>query len=212
MKILIAVPSMDSVPAVFAQSLSMLQKVGECAIAFQVGSLVYNSRNQLAQQAIKMGADYVMWFDSDMQFEPNTLIRMMDILQKNHLDILSGIYFRRVPPFSPVLFDVLNVDDAGHCNHHNMDYVPEGLFEVEGIGFGCVLMTIDVLLEVIAKYKDAFSPIGRVGEDLSFCIRAKKCGYKIFADSSIQLGHCSHNIVNQEFFEAYSSNKETRDD
>ena len=54
MNILIAVPSMDSVPAVFAQSLSMLKKVGNCAVAFQVGSLVYNSRNALGKRALEM--------------------------------------------------------------------------------------------------------------------------------------------------------------
>lgn len=203
MKILIAVPSMDSVPAVFAQSLSMLQKVGDCAVAFQVGSLIYNARNQLAQQAVKMGADYVMWFDSDMQFEPDTLKKMLDTMQKNDLDILSGVYFRRVAPYAPVLFDKLDFTLEGKCIHHNMDEVPESLTEVAGIGFGCVLMDVQVLLDVIAKYKDAFSPIGRVGEDLSFCYRARSCGYKIWADPSIKLGHCSHTIVNREFYEAF---------
>ena len=59
MNILIAVPSMDTVPAVFAQALSMLHKVGNCAIAFQVGSLIYTSRNALATRAIEMGADEI---------------------------------------------------------------------------------------------------------------------------------------------------------
>lgn len=212
MNILIAVPSMDSVPAVFAQSLSMLEKVGDCAVAFQVGSLIYNSRNELARQALKMGADYVMWFDSDMQFQPDTLKRMLSIMEANDLDILSGVYYRRVPPYTPVLFEKLEMDSNQHCEHLNMAKVPDGLFEVEAIGFGCVLMTTSVLLDVIAKFKDAFSPIGRVGEDLSFCIRARECGYKIYADSSIQLGHCSHSIVTKEFFEAYSTSKETKDD
>ena len=49
MKTLIAVPCMDSVPSQFAQSLAMLQKVDECAIAFQIGSLIYTSRNELAK-------------------------------------------------------------------------------------------------------------------------------------------------------------------
>ena len=203
---------MDSVPAVFAQSLSMLEKVGDCAVAFQVGSLIYNSRNELARQALKMGADYVMWFDSDMQFQPDTLKRMLSIMEANDLDILSGVYYRRVPPYTPVLFEKLEMDSNQHCEHLNMAKVPDGLFEVEAIGFGCVLMTTSVLLDVIAKFRDAFSPIGRVGEDLSFCIRARECGYKIYADSSIQLGHCSHSIVTKEFFEAYSTSKETKDD
>lgn len=30
---------------------------------------------------------------------------------------------------------------------------------------------------------------GEVGEDISFCIKAKECGYEIYADSSVQVGH-----------------------
>ena len=211
MNILIAVPCLDSVPAVFAQSLSMLEKVGNCAVAFQVGSLIYTSRNDLAQHALKMQADYVMWFDSDMQFDPDILKRMLEIMEKNDLDILSGVYFRRVPPYTPVLFDELELVD-GVVKHHKMDHVPEGLFEIAGCGFGCVLMKVDVLLDCIAKYRDFFSPFNQVGEDLSFCIRARECGYKIYADSSLQLGHCGHTIITKEFFEAYSETKENRDD
>ena len=68
MKIFIAVPCMDQVPARFAQSLAMLKKVGECAVGFQIGSLIYTSRNDLASKAIEMDADFVLWLDSDMVF------------------------------------------------------------------------------------------------------------------------------------------------
>ena len=40
MKTLIAIPSMDQVPAQFAQCLATLNKVGECAVSFQIGSLI----------------------------------------------------------------------------------------------------------------------------------------------------------------------------
>ena len=98
MKILIAVPCMDQVPAPFCQSLAQIQKTGECVLAMKSGSLIYTSRNDLATQAIQIDADYVMWFDSDMVFKPDTMVRMLDTMQKNDIDILTGLYFRRVPP------------------------------------------------------------------------------------------------------------------
>ena len=60
-KILIAIPCMDQVPAPFAQSLAMIRK-GEnsCAVAFQMGSLIYTSRNNLAKKAIE-DADLVLF-------------------------------------------------------------------------------------------------------------------------------------------------------
>lgn len=204
MNILIAVPSMDSVPAVFAQSLAMLEKVGNCAIAFKVGSLVYTSRNELAQQAIKMGSDYIFWLDSDMAFEADTLKQMLKTMEENKLDMLSGVYYRRNPPYTPVLFNRLETSDEEKVDFSEFEKIPEGIFEVGGCGFGCVLMNTDVLISVLGRFRTFFNPMKGAGEDLAFCIRARECGYKIYADSSISLGHCSHSIVTKQFFEAYS--------
>ena len=131
MNILIAVPSMDTVPAVFAQALSMLHKVGNCAIAFQVGSLIYTSRNALATRAIEMGADYVLWLDSDMFFEPDTLERMLKRMQEKDIDFLTGVYYRRGEPYTPVLNDVLKMNSDEIPIWHDMTELPEEeLFEL----------------------------------------------------------------------------------
>ena len=115
MRILIAVPCMDQVPAPFCQSLAMLRKVGDCVLSMQMGSLIYTSRNSLAMKAIQTEADYVLWLDSDMVFEPDTLERLMKTLTENNLDIVTGLYFRRVPPYSPVLFDMLEMRRDAIC-------------------------------------------------------------------------------------------------
>ena len=66
MRILIAIPSMDQVPAQFAASLAMLRKTEETAVAFEISSLIYTARNTLALKAIEHKADYILWLDSDM--------------------------------------------------------------------------------------------------------------------------------------------------
>lgn len=204
MKTLIAVPCMDSVPAQFAQSLAMMQKVGECAVTFEIGSLIYTSRNNIGKKAIELGADYVFWLDSDMTFAPDILVKMMKTLQDNKLDMLSGLYFRRAHPFSPVLFDELTIDEDAVCKWTEYKDIPkEGLFEVGGCGFGCVLMGTDVLMSVQSTFNNMFAPIGNVGEDLSFCFRARECGYKIYCDPAMTLGHVGHTVVTRSFWEAY---------
>ena len=136
-KVLIAVPCMDMVSARFAQSLATLKKVGECAVMFIIGSLVYDSRNKLAEYAIKTEADYILWFDSDMVFTPDTLERMMKVMDEHEeIDILSGLYFRRSTPFSPVAFDKLELTDD-KCDWEDMTEVPTELTEIAGCGFGC---------------------------------------------------------------------------
>lgn len=209
MKTLIAVPCMDTVPAQFAQSLATLDRVGECTVAFQIGSLIYTSRNDLATRAMKMDADFVFWLDSDMIFSPNTLARLMKRME--HADIVSGLYFRRVMPYTPVIFDELTIDDKGcHWTDYTEKPIPSDLFEVGGCGFGCVLMRTDALFDVQARFGNMFAPIGNVGEDLSYCWRARECGYKIFCDPTIPLGHVGHTVITQGFFESFKKAKEAR--
>lgn len=204
MKILIAVPCMDSVPAQFAQSLSVLDKVGECGIAFQIGSLIYTSRNKLAMIAIEKEVDYVLWLDSDMVFPRDVLKRLLE--NKDKGDIITGMYFRRVEPYHPCVFSKLEVNDQGGATEDALE-IPDDVFEVEGCGFGCVLVPTQVFIDCLVKYGDMFSPIASVGEDLSFCWRARQLGYKIVCDPSIPLGHVGHYTVDRGFYEAYSKVK-----
>lgn len=202
MKILIAVPCMDQVPTLFCQSLAQIQKIGECTLAMKPGSLIYTSRNDLATMAIQMDADFVFWLDSDMVFKPDTLVRMMDIMQKNDLDFLTGLYFRRVPPYSPVLFEELSIEGV-ECKFKEYKKIPDGLFEVAACGFGCVLMKTDVFFDVQSKFGNMFAPIANNGEDIAFCWRARECGYKLYCDSSLICGHVGYSVVDDKFFKAF---------
>lgn len=196
-KILICVPSMDMVAAGFAQSLAMLQKGGnETAVMFQVGSLIYEARNKLAKQAIEMGADYTMWFDSDMIFEPDTMIRLLEL----NKPFVSGAYFRRCPPYHLVAFD--------KCDTERKEWtdlkLPEKATSCGGVGFGCVLLSTQVLFDVAAKFGTWFEPMNNFGEDLSFCWRARQCGYEIILEPSIKCGHIGHITINEAFYKAYA--------
>ena len=196
-KILICVPSMDMVATGFAQSLAMLQKGGnETAIMFEVGSLIYEARNKLAKQAIAMGADYTMWFDSDMLFKPDTMIRLL----AHDATMVSGAYFRRSPPYHLVAFDECNAETRKWTDLP----LPTETVNGGGVGFGCVLIKTEVLFEVAARYKTWFEPFNGFGEDLSFCWRARQCGYDILLDPTITCGHVGHIVVNEDFYKAYA--------
>ena len=204
MKTLVAIPCMDNVAARFCQSLACLQSVGETKVMHNAGSLVYLSRETLCVNAIKLEADYILWLDSDMVFEPDLLRRMMQTMQDADLDFLTAAYFRRSAPYTPVLYRKIDFDGEA-CKWEELKEVPapdSGLFEVEGCGFGCVLMKTDIVLDVKGKFGKLFTPIGGTGEDLSFCWRARQCGYKLMCDPSIPIGHYGHIVVTREFWES----------
>lgn len=196
-KILICIPAMDMVATGFSQSLAMLQKGGnETAIMFEVGSLIYEARNKLAKQAIAMGADYTMWFDSDMLFKPDTMIRLL----AHDAPMVSGAYFRRSPPYHLVAFDECDAETRKWTDLP----LPTETVKCGGVGFGCVLIKTEVLFEVAARYKTWFEPFNGFGEDLSFCWRARQCGYDILLDPTITCGHVGHIVVNEDFYKAYA--------
>lgn len=218
-KVLIAVPCMDQLPAQFAHSLATLTSYGiegvSISVYFNLGSLVYTSRNEIAKRALLDEADLVMWFDSDMVFNPDTLQKLIALIDEGH-DMVTGIYYRRTPPFTPTIFKTMDIDEpAGAAKWTEFEEIPEEPFEVAACGFGCVLMRSEIFVSVFAKFGNMFSPIGNVGEDISFCWRARECGYKIFADPSISLGHVGHTIITKDFYKNYQltleKNKEGRD-
>ena len=211
-KILIAVPCMDQVPAQFANSIATLTSYGiegvEISLRFNLGSLVYTSRNYLALMAMQDEADLIMWFDSDMVFNPDTLLRLLKDIDDG-ADFVTGVYYRRTAPFTPTLFSKLDINKEGVAIWDQIEEVPDkGLFEVAGCGFGCVLMKTDIARDVFKKFGRLFSPIGEVGEDLSFCWRARECGYKLMCDPDIPLGHVAHTMVTKDFYKNYKKASE----
>lgn len=199
MRTLIAIPCMDQVPAPFAQSLAMLTKVGEVRLAMQMGSLIYTSRNALAQQAIQSDCDYILWLDSDMVFDPDFLNRMLMQAKATKSPILTALYYRRVPPYSPVLFRSIEMED-GKCKWSEFDEIPNHPFKVAACGFGGVLMDTEVVLSVMGKFGQLFEPINRAGEDIAFCWRARECGYDILCDPAIEMGHVGYQIIDKRYY------------
>ena len=210
-KTFIAVPCMDQVPSQFAHCLSVIQKVGDTTIGLQIGSLVYNSRNELARKAIANEADFVLWLDSDMVFAPDLLPKLMAHMADPDVSIVTGVYYRRLPPYTPVLYGQLDIEDRKCTWSEATGELPNEPFEVAGAGFGGLLMRAGVLLDVGAKFGELFNPIHGTGEDLSFCWRARQCGYKILCDPSVQLGHVGHTIIDKKFADAYRVLREQKE-
>lgn len=195
MKTLIAVPCMDTMPTGFVQSLLYLEKGNDVAVSFKANSLVYDSRNLLSLSAIEENFDRVMWIDSDMMFTKDAMRMLMEDMDTLEADMVTGVYFKRRSPFTPVIFDELDepgVDDNGkpvaHV-HEYADYPHNSVFPVKGCGFGFVLTSTKLLKHVWEEYGPAFSPYPWGGEDISFCHRVNQLGYTIWCDSNVSCGH-----------------------
>lgn len=203
MKTMIAVPCLDTVQTDFVKSLVRLQPVGQVSHKFVESSLIYKSRTDLGLIALAEKQDFVLWIDSDMVFPPDLLVDLMADMEGR--DMVAGICHMRRPPFTPVLYEKLRQGITPQDNESAklIDYPRDAPFKVEGCGFGCVLMRTAVIEAVVDKYHALFDPLPGYGEDLSFCIRARGCGFDIWADPKVQVGHKASTIVTDKTFQAY---------
>lgn len=204
MKITIAVPCGDQLETEFVKSLIGLSAQAQIRIDFIAGSLVYVARENLAAAAIDSESDYVLWLDSDMVFPPQLLEDMLEAAVENDLDYLTALCFARRPPYKPCIYKRLRLGLPGESETEQYTEYPEGLFEIEASGFAAVLTSGKLLREVYDQFHAGFMPLPGYGEDISFCIRARKLGYKLWCDSRLKIGHITRTVVTEDTYRVFS--------
>lgn len=198
MKTLIAIPCMDEIDVGFVQSLMDLQTVGETKTYFLSGSLIYEARERLAAMAVNNGFDHILWLDSDQMFKPTLMIDFVS----SEKDMVTGVIPMRRPPYIPCVYKIKD-DELKQVTE-----LGDRLFEVDGCGFGAVFMKTEILQKCFDKYKTCFQPIYGYGEDLSFCLRVKELGYKIYADPRIDIGHIAKTVITKNMFRSKDVSKD----
>lgn len=190
-KFIVCIPAMDTVPTEFAQSMTGLSLPNGTGVVWAVGSLVHDARNHLAREAIRCGAEYALWLDSDMVFTQDFLQRMEASLEESGADMISAMCVMRKEPHAYCQYEELDPPDEGSDKWHTKPLAepPEGIREIAGCGFAGLLMKTSVLEDVIGMWGDPFDLIPGLGEDLSFCVRARMLGKKIVCDGRIRMGH-----------------------
>ena len=213
MKTLIAIPCHETVHADFMRCLMELHKPENTGLAIITNTLIYTARNLIAQNAVKNGFDRVLWLDSDMEFQPDILLRLSEDMDKG-IDFVTGVYFsRKVPVFPTIHKDVKWkvrddgwIDSSAELFH---DYPKDSLFEVAACGFGICMTSASLLKRMCDKYGAPFYPLMGMGEDTTFCWRVREDGGKIYCDSRIKAGH----IGNHKYTEAdYEQVRQYSDD
>ena len=197
-KTLIAVPALDLCATSFAHSLATLRRSGPSKVTFMCGKPVCEAREDLAWEAIDDDCDRILWIDSDMVFSHDAMIELdRDI--DDGWDLVCGIFFKRRLPVTPVIYSELDVNASKSKAIYN--YPQNELFKIAGCGFGMVMTTVDLCKRVQAQFGEMFTPINRMGEDLSFCWRAGQVGGVMACDSRIKVGHAGQVVYCEEMYQ-----------
>jgi hypothetical protein len=188
MRLMIAVPTTEYMPAGFVKSLCDLttelnrQKVNY-KVEIQSGTLVYIARNKLASTAVNEKYTHVLWLDSDMVFTSNIL----DDLMFCGKEMVCGAFVSRRPPYGPCVYESIKKYEVEKVKEFGTKP-----FRVDGCGFACVLTTTELLQAVQYKFGNCFNPTDYYGEDLAFCWRVGQIGREIWCEPTVRPGHIAH--------------------
>jgi GT2 family glycosyltransferase len=187
MNVAICIPARDTVCTGFAHDLAILASRWFSELpsgsGFNIhtvsGTLIADQRMKLVLMAIKSGADYVLFLDSDMRFPSDTLHRLI----VRDADIIAANYPTRRKPVKTVAFSDFKKLE---CIYTDDDSV--GTQEVDAVGMGCMLIKTSVFKKLPipwfdVKYEQDLK--AHVGEDMYFCHLAKKHGLKVYIDHDL---------------------------
>lgn len=162
-------------------------------------SAIDQCRCKMAYDAVyRRDFDNLFWIDGDVNFEIEDIYKLIN----SEKEIIAGVYpFKGHPEMT---FDPLT-------NDQEINFGEQGkVYKVNCVATGFLKTKKEVYLEMVDKLKlplcntsfdcpsypwfkpNVWEEEGQtyyLGEDFSFCKYAQKCGFEIFIDSTIKLGH-----------------------
>lgn len=140
------------------------------------------ARNQMTREALRHGAEWLLWIDSDMVFPADALLRLLG----RQRDIIGADYRRRAPPYPRIGQPIGPVEN--------------GMVEVGMIGLGLLLIRAAILREMgeppfirmwALEHAKPDNPSGFSTEDGYLCGHARHLGHRIWCDLdlSAEVGH-----------------------
>jgi len=182
--------------------------------------IVSKARNALVTSARDAKCEVVWFIDNDTLPSPDAGIMIDQALQ---LQVVSGVYYNRRPPFPPQVYEAADNDGFVGMYWPVMEYPDGGLREEAAIGAGCVCVRIDVfekltanwearakkaaeevsdlpIRNIVANLSPWFEFLEKKGEDMYFSERLKEAGIPIWVNWDIKCEHIGYARYSEQHF------------
>lgn len=183
------------------------------------GVNVSHIRNELTLQFLDENpqAEWLLWVDSDMNFEADAVTRLIDSADPVERPIVGGLCFGEDAETGlfPTIY-VFQKDAQDHVQCIRLgDYPDDTMFEVAATGAAFLLIHRTALEAMRAQNFNAVFPFFQelemydkpVGEDIAFCARARATrtetwptGIPIYVNTSVKIGHHKSHMLTAEKF------------
>lgn len=179
--------------------------------------LIDRVRSHMASMGLASPFKRWLWLDADMVLDIHGVQQLVDVAERDDHDILSALYMTRQPGGRPAAEFFAASDTSVAWPHVDRAQIvcgqQGGLYPVKRVGFGAVV-THRRVFEALAKTMPQvdygsqqigwpfFACItdsgGYVGEDYSFCDRARAAGFRVTVDTRVRVGHVGKYVYRWE--------------
>lgn len=199
-KVVICLPLYGSIPvetftSIFNLITSLPQLFESAHFSFARRSIPYLTRRAIAENVLELNRkakiDYLLWIDADQVFTIEDIIKLFVAQKRENADIIAPWITQKQPPYRSVFYK--KSKDAYSAV---VDVPDNAVFDLDAVGFGMVLMKMEVLQKLAKKHtpEKLFNAVDPktgedIGEDILFCKLAQKEKFSIKGISAIKVGH-----------------------
>ena len=185
-KLAVLVPCRDTLHSAFAMCLTEMVKLNtmnglDTHVIMDASTVLLTQRQRLATEAQSVGAEYMLWLDSDMVYPPSTALRLL----AHKEDIVAANYIRRQLPAKGVAYETI-----GDWENPLIFEPQDDLVEVEGVGMGCMLVKTSILDDIPQPWFEfGWTPESNdwLGEDMIFCQKMAQAGNTVKIDTQLSM-------------------------
>lgn len=163
---------------------------GHQAVYTVNGTLIFDQREKLAKEALRDGADYILWIDADMRFPKNTIERLI----RANKDIVGvNATTRSVPVRATAKNLEIDFEEKTNSWKQVSSKGKTGLERVTSIGCGVMLVKAEVFKNTPQPWFwfEMLPGDKLLGEDVYFCVKAHDAGFETWVDHDLsnEIGH-----------------------
>jgi hypothetical protein len=182
------------------------------------GPLIAKARTEVVRHFLdKSDADWLIQIDSDMVFDPDYLVKLWQSGHQSESPIVAGHCYaltaERGP--TPTMWTTTNDPESPVPLVPFEGYPFDRLVPVEATGAAFLMVhrsVFEKLRQVLPDhpypwFEEAYWGREPVGEDLTFCLRARKAGFPIFVDTRLDVGHSKTVTVNRDWYRSWRKSR-----
>uniref|UniRef100_A0A6M3K611 Putative methyltransferase n=1 Tax=viral metagenome TaxID=1070528 RepID=A0A6M3K611_9ZZZZ len=154
----------------------------------------FRGRNNIVEAAIGVGSQYLLMLDDDHVIDIDNraapserydfVRKFINAMEKDPtIGIIGALYFQRGGFHHPVMMK-LGVD--GKYYWLKKEDITHGMQEVDVTGGGCILINMKIFDRIVSPW---FEPEFHMGTDVQICSKTKAQGFKVYCDTSVEIGH-----------------------